>query len=326
MATEEWFVFGYYVNKSGKSAEVKPDEWESFCQKTTGFTWIHLSASGNETIKWLEETAKLDTFTIEALMAEETRPRIQVVDKDSLLIILRGINLYNLEEPEDMVSIRLFMNKNVVISTRLRKLKATSTLKKKIIKGQGPKTTSQFIATLISLLNEKIEPYLSTVIDQIDEYEEQVLEKPDEDLRESVVNIRKKAVIFKRYMTPQRDVINHLLNVESTWFNKKEKLLLVEAAYATTKGIEDLDAIRERTSLIQEEIKSYQADKLNRNTYTLSIVSSIFLPLTFLTGLFGANVGGVPWASNNLGFSLLAVFLLVVVIVQIAIFKIKKWF
>jgi zinc transporter len=66
--------------------------------------------------------------------------------------------------------------------------------------------------------------------------------------------------------------------------------------------IEELDTIRDKVSLIQEELSNKLSEQMNKKMYVLSIISVIFLPLTFLTGLLGINVGGIPGAQNENAF------------------------
>jgi zinc transporter len=76
--------------------------------------------------------------------------------------------------------------------------------------------------------------------------------------------------------------------------------------------VEDLDAARDRAALLYEELSSRLADTMNRNMYVLSVVASIFLPLGLLTGMFGINVGGVPWFDEPLGFAYVSLILVAI--------------
>lgn len=69
-----------------------------------------------------------------------------------------------------------------------------------------------------------------------------------------------------------------------------------------TRYVEDLDAVRERAQIVKDELANALTNKMNRNTYVLSIVAAIFLPLGFLTGLLGINVGGIPGVDNDAAF------------------------
>ena len=104
-----------------------------------------------------------------------------------------------------------------------------------------------------------------------------------------------------------------------------DRLRLRESADRTTRFIEDLDLARERAVVVQEELLSRLSEKMDRTMYVLSIVAAIFLPLGFLTGLLGINVGGIPGADFKGSFLIFCIFLVLIVGLQIWIFKRKKW-
>ena len=90
--------------------------------------------------------------------------------------------------------------------------------------------------------------------------------------------------------------------------------------------VEDLDTVRERAQIVKEELNTVLSDQLNKNLYILSVIAAIFLPLGFLTGLFGINIGGMPGVENDLAFWIFCGFLTAVTLIQIIIFKIMRWF
>ncbi|HBF99444.1 MAG TPA: zinc transporter ZntB, partial [Alphaproteobacteria bacterium] len=92
-----------------------------------------------------------------------------------------------------------------------------------------------------------------------------------------------------------------------------------------TRFVEDLDAVRERSQIIQDELTTALSDKLNRNLYLLSIVAAIFLPLGFLTGLLGINVGGIPGTESPYAFGIFSAILVLIVGLQVVIFRKLHW-
>ena len=91
------------------------------------------------------------------------------------------------------------------------------------------------------------------------------------------------------------------------------------------RHIEELDTIRDKVSLIQEELSNTLSDQMNKKMNIWSIISVIFLPLTFLTGLLGINMGGIPSAQNDNAFYIFSIILVMVTSAQFYIFKKKKW-
>ena len=109
------------------------------------------------------------------------------------------------------------------------------------------------------------------------------------------------------------------------WLEQTHKRRLQESLDRLIRYIEDLDTIRERAQVVKDELASALADKMNKNLYMLSIVAAIFLPLGFLTGLLGINVGGIPGAENGDAFLIFVGMLIAVVALQMVIFKKLKW-
>ncbi|MBK9386785.1 MAG: hypothetical protein IPN34_18375 [Planctomycetes bacterium] len=92
-----------------------------------------------------------------------------------------------------------------------------------------------------------------------------------------------------------------------------------------TRYVEDLQALHDRLIVTQEELGSHQAETLNRRLYVLSLVTALFLPLSFLTGLLGINVGGIPWAEDPQGFFLVTGMLGALCVVVLGTLKALRW-
>jgi zinc transporter len=112
---------------------------------------------------------------------------------------------------------------------------------------------------------------------------------------------------------------------EVPWLGDNNRLRLKEATDRVVRCIEDLDSARDRAAITQEELVNRLSEQLNARMYVLSLVAAIFLPLGFLTGLLGINVGGIPGADNPSAFLVFLLFLTVIVVLQILIFKRKRW-
>ncbi|MBB64223.1 MAG: zinc transporter ZntB [Waddliaceae bacterium] len=317
-------LFAYALDRKGGGRVL---EYDSIPDEVRGetLTWVHLDGSHPDTRSWLrKEVSYLGDFIIRALLADETRPRMTQVD-DGVLLILRGVNLNENADPEDMVSIRLWVNKNCIITIQRRRLKAVGDIIERMNGGKGPKDAGNFICMLALRLFERMEPVLTDLNEAMDDIEEEVLAEADIKLRKSIVDVRKKAIMFRRYMAPQRDAIGQLRMCEAAWLNEQHRHLLQESYNHVTHYLEDLDTTRERAQVVKDELASVLADKLNRDMYILSIVAAIFLPLGFLTGLLGINVGGIPGSDNEQAFWIFCAGLSVLVFIQAYFFRKMKW-
>ncbi len=318
-------LHSYGFNAKGQvqalTAETIANEIES-----KNFAWVHLDNSHEKTMSWLrQELDFLDTVVLDALTEESTRPRCEVIGK-GVLLILRGANLNKDAKPEDMVSLRIWADEERMITLQRRSLKAVLDFEKKLLNGQIEGNAGACLAHLVSLLTQRMEPELNRVGEILDELEEQVLEDPAHVLSEQVVDVRKKSILFKKFLLPQQVALDECLETDLDWLNDKSLRLLSESYNRTCRYIEGLDAVRERAQVVRDELASALTEKLNKNMYLLSIVTAIFLPLGFLTGLLGVNVGGMPGAENPHAFYYFCVILVVLVLVQMVMFVKLKWF
>lgn len=293
--------------------------------KSKELAWVHLDASAAESRAWLDANVDyLDHVILDALLAEETRPRITEF-KDGALVILRGVNLNDNAEPEDMISIRFWIDSHRIISTRIRKLKAVHDIRERLENGHGPKNAADFFVALSTRLFERMEPVISDLDERTDDVEEALLNHPDSALRHEVVDIRKKAIMLRRYIAPQKEVMSYMRASELKWLSQIHKRQIHENHDRILRYIEDLDAVRERAQIVKDELANALADKMNKNMYVLSIVASIFLPLGFLTGLLGINVGGMPGADSDVAFWIVSALCFGFIILVGGLFKFLKW-
>src|SRR5690606_25510001 len=138
--------------------------------------WLHMRADHPQTRGWLErEAGFLDHIVLDALLADETRPRL-TPHRDGALLILRGVNLNEEADPEDMVSIRLWVDAHRIVSLRRRRLKAASEVEERLQQGKGPKNTGDFVTGLCARVFERMGEVLSELDGRTDAVEEKVME------------------------------------------------------------------------------------------------------------------------------------------------------
>jgi zinc transporter len=107
--------------------------------------------------------------------------------------------------------------------------------------------------------------------------------------------------------------------------NEASRVHVRELTERTSRFVEDIDSARDRAAITQEELNNRLSEQMNKAMYLLSIVAAIFLPLGLITGLLGINVGGIPGAENKLSFLIVPVFLVVLAVILVGLFKRVKW-
>jgi zinc transporter len=290
-----------------------------------GVLWVHLDFTSIDAQRWLTEESGLDPLVAEALIADETRPRCAAM-AGGLMLSLRGVNSNPGADPEDMVSIRLFCTSDRVVSTRRRRLLTIRDLVQALERGEGPRSTGELTAMLADRLIERMSGVIGDLDERMDDLEERTIEAGEHEMRRDILDLRREIIKLRRYLAPQREAINRLHTEKVTWLSERDRLQLREASDMLTRHVEDLDSVRDRGGVTNEELSSRLAEQLNSRMYVLSLVAGLFLPLGFLTGLLGINVGGIPLADNPWGFLGVLVFLVLLVLVQVLVFRRKHWF
>ena len=321
--TPDGLLHALLLDRNGGARPLEPEDIEQW-RPEDGLLWLHLDVAEKRPIKWMRATLGLDRVVVEALNADETRPRSLNIG-DGLLAVLRGVNMNPGEDPEDMVSIRLWIEPDRIVSTRRRKLLSVQDLRDQLQQGTGPKTAGEFLASLIGRLADRIGDFFDTIEENLSSIEEAESDEAVQTRRHSLAVLRRQVASVRRFVAPQRDALDRLYRNPGTLLSDAEANSLREEADRVTRYLEDLDLARERAVVLQEELMNELAQQQNTRMYVLSVVAAIFLPLTFVTGLLGMNVGGLPGVESPLGFGIAVVVMVATSAAMLVYFRFRKW-
>ncbi|SDZ31321.1 zinc transporter ZntB [Pseudomonas sp. NFIX28] len=288
--------------------------------------WLHWDRSHPQTQTWLRKSSALSEFSCDLLLEENTRPRLLALPDSEFLLFLRGINLNPGAEPEDMVSVRIFGSAQRVISLRLRPLRATDELLVQLGEGKGPKTASELILYMAEYLTHKVQDLVSDLSEVVDAEEE----KLDADERytpehSNILQIRRRAAGLKRFLAPQRDIFGQLSRIKLPWFADDDGDYWNELNNSLTRYLEELELTRERVGLVLEAEDRRLSVRMNRIMFRFGIITGIFLPMSFLAGLLGINVGGIPLSDSPYGFLVACLLMALVALGQWWLFRRLRW-
>ncbi|ARS28200.1 zinc transporter ZntB [Sphingomonas sp. KC8] len=265
-----------------------------------GFVWCHLDGRLTEERAWLDAESGLEPAIINALTAVETRPRAEAVG-DGALINMRGLGLTPDDDPDPLVSVRIWAEKGRVISVGFRHLAATDVVHAMMQSGRV-RDPGDLIAALAMAITETLDIEIAALGDTVDTCEADL--DPDRifAMRRTIAQARSAAIQYRRFVAPQRQALERLAALEMDWLEEDDRLHLRDAADRFARMAEELEAVRERAALLHEQLTDLRAEQIETRTLTISIVALVFLPLTFLTGLLGMNVKGIPYAEAPWAF------------------------
>jgi zinc transporter len=316
-------IFAYELDGSGGARPLLQNEVEKSAEGPR-LTWAHLDLTAPEGRNWIRKFGGVTSDIADILLEEDTRPRTFQHD-NGLVVILRGVNLNAGAEQEDMVAIRLWMDSRQIISTQRRSLQSVAGIQTDLLSGSGPTTPAEFLLRLIEQLGNRIEPMIDQLEETIEAAEHTFSGDGTAEYRGQLSALRRRAAQIRRFLTPQREALDRLSREPLELLSDSDRFKLREEVDQITRYLETLDLARERAMVAQEEVIAQLAQEQNRRMYVLSIVAAIFLPLSFLTGLLGMNVAGLPGLEDEDGFLISAGFMLLVAVAIVVIFRIKKW-
>jgi zinc transporter len=303
-------------------------EWQSITNITEAqqdYLWLHFDFEKEDAKMWLRDKSGLNDIAVRALLAEDTRPRT-ISRGDNLLLALRGMNLNPGAEPDDMVSLRIWTNGRVILSTRRRSLQATEEIIEDLQHGHGSKTTPDLLVSWIDRIVHKMNGTVDNLEEQMLALEDRVLDGGGSGIRPELSSLRRQCIAFRRYLSPQREAMNRLCNEQVTWLDELNRIRLREVNDRLIRHIEDIDEVRERAAMAQEELLSQMSEQMNQRTYVFTIIATLFLPLGFFTGLMGINVGGMPGVEDGRGFWIVVAMSVGIAGILAIYLKKKRWF
>jgi zinc transporter len=192
--------------------------------------------------------------------------------------------------------------------------------------GASAPTTPVHLITRVALrAADRLEPMLDKLSDKADDLEEEVLRAPTDRTRVGLNIVRRAAIMLRRTVLPQRDALTTLETAAFTWFTQRDRSRLREAVGWMNRLAAEIGTFSERAGLVHEQIMDRRAEQLNRALLILAAVTTIFMPLTLITGLIGMNVAGIPFAQEPWAFVVIIGVLLVIGVLEVIWFRSRKW-
>ena len=180
-----------------------------------------------------------------------------------------------------------------------RASKAVEELCDDIRSGLAPKNSAEFIDQLLLKLLEGTSAEIETRVIAVDDIEDEIFETGKVQPVEKISLERRKNIILQRFIRPQKDVIQQIHNSDLSWINIEKHTAYYEIYQGYLRLSEELELNNERLRHSDDEVSKQTQERLNRNLYRISALSAIFLPLGFLIGLLGVNIGGMPGVSSS---------------------------
>lgn len=320
----DWFGLLYAYRLDGHGGGV-PMDWQAIAADDgRAPVWIHLDLNHPNAQRWLAADSGLDRIVVDALTARQASPRL-MTDGDAALMVLKGLNYSAGAAPTEMVDLRLWTDGHRIITCRRERVRAGEDVHRRLSQGRGPLGPASLIVHLADLLTAHMEDVIQALFDETHRLGHAGDRAATEDLVARLAHLRRRMIHMRRELGPQQRTLSRLANSRLTWLDAADRRLLHEVVSQCRQYVEGLDAAQQISGITQDEILQRSSEKTERRVYALTVLSAIFMPITFVTGLLGVNLGGIPGAENPRAFLVLCLILTGIVGLQLWLLRRMRW-
>ncbi len=287
---EDGLIYARVLDGKGS---LRPLDWAGVRGWWTGEgpLWVHLDLASERARSWVRDEAKLDPWAVDALLAPNTRPKADP-HAGGVIAVFRGVNLNPGADPDDMIAVRLWMDADRIITIRAHFMQSIRAVREALEKGTGPTTIAGMAQALLNELALRTRAVVDDLEETMDALNES--EDPSGAIAHRLGDVRRRAMRMRMHLRPQQQAIATFAEADVAWLTDDDRAGIKQASHRFSRLLDDVEAVGEEAGVLDGELRAEREEKLNTRLYLLAIISAIFLPLSFLTGLLGANVGGNP--------------------------------
>jgi len=323
-----------YDEQHYHEAEVKEAaECFVFKEKPT-VTWINID--GLRQVDILEKLGAcygIHPLVLEDILSDQ-RPKIE--DYDDYIFIVLKMLYYNEEGDEelgdskiDFDQVSMILGPNFIMSFKEKEVDVFNPLRDRLrtAKGRTRKQGPDYLA--YSMIDAIVDHYfviMEKLGDRFEDLEDAVVAHPEPGILPTIYNLKRDMLFLRKSVWPLREAISKMQRTDSPLVSEATKIYLRDVYDHTIQVIENIETFRDMSASLLETYLSSLSNKLNEVIKVLTIISTIFIPLTFLAGLYGMNFRYMPELESPLGYPAVLILMMMVVAIMMVYFKRKGWF
>lgn len=265
------------------------------------FLWLHFNLSNKSAEKWLHDTLTLSEVFFEALHEGSRSTRIEYAD-GALIGVVNDVLFDFAFDASDISTLWMSADPQLLISARSKPLRSIDKLRAHVRDGELFRSP---VDLMVHLLRDQADVMVQIVREattKVDNVEDNLLAHRLDAKRGELGAMRRVLVRLRRLLAPEPAALFRLLNKPPEWVYAEDVQDLRQATEEFSAVLSDIAALVERIKLLQEEIAAEVNEETSRSLYVLTIVTVLALPINITAGLFGMNVGGIPWNQDSHGF------------------------
>jgi magnesium transporter len=305
-------------------------------------TWINIDGLHQmDVLEKLGACYGIHPLVLEDILTDQ-RPKIEDYD-DYIFIVLKMLyyeekddELAGDEEDEDDLGdtnldydqVSMILGPNFIISFKEKEVDVFNPLRDRLrtAKGKIRKQGADYLA--YSMIDSIVDHYfviMEKLGDRFEELEDLVVSDPEPGILPTIYNLKRDMLFLRKSVWPLREAISKMQRTDSPLVSEATKIYLRDVYDHTIQVIENVETFRDMSASLLETYLSSLSNKLNEVIKLLTIISTIFIPLTFLAGLYGMNFDNMPELRSPWGYPAVLIVMLLVVVVMMIYFRKKEW-
>lgn len=263
-------------------------------QPRQGTLWVTLDEASERDRLWLQTESGLDAENSREFLGRHAWPTVRVGGSDQISVIMRVFASGRTSSEWAPARLRLLIEPKRVISVSPRALPHIEAVNDRLKAGRGPTSVGDIVLLVTELMADSLtDAVLALIPSVVHELAAEVQDEPPKSQFEQVRNLRKRVVELQRYADPQRAILTRLRSLDLAWLTRDHRQQWRALAEYYLEASRELDGIAEHARVHEDSLASRISEQMNRRIYTLTLVSTLVLPLSLVTGLLGVNISTV---------------------------------
>jgi magnesium transporter len=316
----------YLFTESGVTQDISLDDWKANPPEGCALLWVDVRSFTDEELKHLAEVFNLHPVELESCADPYHRPHLSEFQDHfhvNLTMVKSGGN-HGIAKSE----LHLFVGKNYIITlTKEKETKAVDDAMKSFI--NTPALCCKGPMYAVYLLSEDLVesyfPIVEKLDDDADRMENTMLDNPDRESLRKLFSMKRRAFELRRLLGPQRDIFNELARRDFPFITGENQIYFQDVYNRMIRVFDMLDTIREIQSGSLDIYLSMVSNRLNAVMKVLTVVATVLMTLSFITGFYGMNFVYLPWLRSPNAFRNISIFMVALIIAMLYWSKRKDW-
>jgi zinc transporter len=266
-----------------------------------GVTWVDIDIAVDADRAWLMAWQEINEQTRQALLEPVHFNHYEQVP-DGTLLSVRTLHPGQTEDVADLADLKLLIGSTRAVTVRSGALLAVDELRQRLLSDRTLVTAVDLLGFLVSAMTNRMEAVIYELTQDIDDIEDALLDGGSVPPPQMLSQLRRRIFRTRRQVNGTQQVLAPMTTDPAIALDADDRETLNRASNHVTRYLGSLDECRARVQMLEDQIEAQRSDTMTRSNLNLSIVATVFLPLSFITGLLGMNVGGIPEEHNPLGF------------------------